>query len=153
MLKFAGETFLEKWRPVPRGEAWSVNNRCAGITGCAALGDAPSKGKNSRRLYGAGSEESVVFLDWRTFPRPFAFLSWFCLSIRRRAFSSVCLFFVSVFGHLSVCVCVCVCVCLFCVCFVFSVILDDRADCNDPPTPGLSLTLDQRTEVRSFSRN
>jgi hypothetical protein len=32
---------------------------------------------------------------------------------------------------MGICQCVCVCVC--CVCFVFSVILDDRTDCNDAP--------------------
>jgi hypothetical protein len=58
-------------------------------------------------------------------------------SIRRRAFVSVCLFFVSVFRYLSVCVC-----------FV-SVFHDIEQTVMTP----LSLTLDHWTEVRSRAHN
>ena len=55
VLKFAAAMFCEKRRPTPQGEAWSVNSRRAGITGCATLGDAPSEGKDSSLGWGVKS--------------------------------------------------------------------------------------------------
>ena len=76
MLKFEAATFCEKRRPAPQDEARSVNSRRAAITGYAILGEAPSEGKDSRSLSGEGNEESVVFLDWRTYVLP----RLFCIS-------------------------------------------------------------------------
>ena len=77
MLKFAAVTVSEKRRPMPLDEARSVNSRHAGITACPLWGTPKREGKDSWILSGVGSEESVVFLDWRTYalPQPFAVLS------------------------------------------------------------------------------
>ena len=65
----------------------------------------------------------------RALSRPSAFLSWFCLTIRKLASVSVFM-------------------CVFC---LFPVLhgVNDGADCNAPP----SLTLDHCTEVRSRAHN
>ena len=103
------------------------------------------EGKDSRSPSGAGSALS----------RPSAFLSWFCLFDGKQASVSVCLFFVSVFRHLSVCICFlclfsgicqCVYVCFLCLFCVF------RGTGRTVTTP-LSLTLDHWTEVRSRAHN
>ena len=143
VLKFAAATFREKRRPLTWDECeqqMSWNHRLL-----LALGDALSEGKDSRSPSEAGS----------VLPRPSAFLSWFCLFDGKQASVSVCLFFVSVFRHLSVCICFlclfsgicqCVYVCFLCLLCVF------RGTGRTVTTP-LSLTLDHWTEVRSRAHN
>jgi hypothetical protein len=53
-----------------RGETWSVNSRHTGVTGCCSGGHPGARGKDSRSLSGAGSEQSVVFLDWGIYALP-----------------------------------------------------------------------------------
>ena len=86
----------------------------------AAVRDPLREGKDSRSPSGAGS----------ALTRPSAFLSWFCLTIRKLASVSV---FMSV----------------FCVCFVFYMV----SMMGQTVTPPLSLTLGHCTEVRSRAHN
>ena len=66
MLKFAASMFHEKRRPLPQDEALSVNSRqCWNHWLLLTLGDALSEGKDSRSPPEVGSEELVVFLDWK----------------------------------------------------------------------------------------